>query len=241
MMEMGDNFIIEAETQPRRYCDQLRNRQTRKVQPREAKVCQEHDRERNGRKGHDREGHDQEGHAREQPAREGRVGEQHEREGHDFQSCRKAPEKTRALAPEGASPSTLMRWCKFNLVGAIGIVVQFAALFVLKSLLHWNYLAATALAVEAAVVHNFVWHEQFTWADRTRSERANSARKKSLLRLARFNLTTGGVSIVGNLALMKLMVGLGHMNYLLANAIAIVLCSLANFLVSETWVFAGQS
>jgi putative flippase GtrA len=134
-----------------------------------------------------------------------------------------------------------MRWCKFNLVGAIGIVVQFAALFVLKSLLHWNYLAATALAVEAAVVHNFVWHEQFTWADRTRSERANSARKKSLLRLARFNLTTGGVSIVGNLALMKLMVGLGHMNYLLANAIAIVLCSLANFLVSETWVFAGQS
>jgi putative flippase GtrA len=241
MMEMGDNFIIEAETQPRRSCDQLRNRQTRKVQPREAKVCQEHDRERNGRKGHDREEHDQEGHAREQPAREGRDGEQHEREGHDFQSCRKAPEKTRALAPEGASPSTLMRWCKFNLVGAIGIVVQFAALFVLKSLLHWNYLAATALAVEAAVVHNFVWHEQFTWADRTRSERANSARKKSLLRLARFNLTTGGVSIVGNLALMKLMVGLGHMNYLLANAIAIVLCSLANFLVSETWVFAGQS
>lgn len=27
------------------------------------------------------------------------------------------------------------------------------------------------------------------------------------------------------------------MNYLLANAIAITLCSLANFLVSEEWVF----
>ena len=36
---------------------------------------------------------------------------------------------------------------------------------------------------------------------------------------------------------MKVMVGQGHMNYLLANAIAITLCSLANFLVSDAWVF----
>ncbi len=64
------------------------------------------------------------------------------------------------------APSTLVRWCKFNLVGGIGILVQFAALFLLKSILHFNYLAATAIAVEAAVVHNFIWHEQFTWADR---------------------------------------------------------------------------
>ena len=57
------------------------------------------------------------------------------------------------------------------------------------------------------------------------------------MRLLRFNFTNGGVSLVGNLALMKVMVGQGHMNYLLANAIAITLCSVANFLVSETWVF----
>jgi len=64
-------------------------------------------------------------------------------------------------------PSTLVRWCKFNFVGGIGIVVQFGALFLLKSVLHFEYLAATAIAVEAAVLHNFIWHEQFTWADRT--------------------------------------------------------------------------
>ena len=44
--------------------------------------------------------------------------------------------------------------------------MQFAALFLLKTVLHFDYLFATAIAVEAAVVHNFVWHEQFTWADR---------------------------------------------------------------------------
>jgi putative flippase GtrA len=137
---------------------------------------------------------------------------------------------------------TLVRWCKFNLVGGLGIVVQFAALVLLKSVLQFNYLAATAIAVEAAVMHNFVWHEQFTWADRTRLDRTRLGREKpqwrrSLLRLLRFHLSNGVVSIVGNLALMKVMVGQGHMNYLAANAIAIALCSVANFLVSERWVF----
>lgn len=139
-------------------------------------------------------------------------------------------------------PSTLMRWCKFNLVGGIGIVVQFAALFLLKSMLHLNYLSATAIAVEAAVVHNFVWHEQLTWADRTKPDRRKPNRmqsrwRRSLSRLLRFNLTNGALSILGNLALMKAMVGQAHMNYLLANAMAITACSLGNFLVSEWWVF----
>jgi putative flippase GtrA len=146
--------------------------------------------------------------------------------------------KTNICRP--AAPSTLVRWCKFNLVGGIGMGVQFAALFLLKGVLHFNYLAATAIAVEAAVVHNFVWHEQFTWADRTNSDGVQTKWCRSLLRLLRFNLTNGVVSILGNLALMKVMVGQGHMNYLLANAIAITLCSVANFLVSETWVFERE-
>ena len=61
-----------------------------------------------------------------------------------------------------------MRWLKFNLVGGFGIVVQLAALLGLKSGLHLGYLPATALAVEAAVIHNFFWHERYTWADRVR-------------------------------------------------------------------------
>jgi putative flippase GtrA len=161
------------------------------------------------------------------------------------------------------APSTLMQWCKFNLVGGMGVVVQFAALFLLKTALHFNYLAATAIAVEAAIVHNFVWHEQFTWVDRATSapqstsgaeaqnlvKRLFAALKRcatqslcgsSLRRLLRFNLATGAVSILGNLALMKVMVGEGHMNYLLANAIAIILCSMANFLVSKNWVFERE-
>jgi putative flippase GtrA len=135
------------------------------------------------------------------------------------------------------SPSSIiLRWLRFNLVGGIGIGVQIALLFLLKSVFGLNYLAATGVAVEVAVVHNFLWHERYTWADRVRP-----SWRYSLPRLLRFNLTNGGISIVGNLALMKVMVGLGHMNYLVANGVAIAVCSLVNFLVSEEWVFEGKT
>ncbi len=130
----------------------------------------------------------------------------------------------------------LYRWLKFNLVGALGIAVQLTVLLGLKGGFHLNYLLATALAVETAVVHNFLWHERYTWADRV-----HPSWQKSPPRLLRFNLAAGGVSILGNLALMKLMVGLGHVNYLIADAIAIASCSLLNFLVSEEWIFEVEA
>ncbi len=129
----------------------------------------------------------------------------------------------------GIGRSITMRWLKFNLVGGIGIVVQLFALAVLKAGLHFSYLIATALAVETAVIHNFLWHERFTWADRTGA---------GFTRFLKFNLTTGLFSIAGNLLLMKLLVGLGHLNYLPANGIAITACSVVNFLVSDGFVFA---
>ena len=129
-----------------------------------------------------------------------------------------------------------MRCLKFNAVGALGIAVQLAALFGLKSGFHLSYLLATAIAVEAAVVHNFLWHERYTWADRVQP-----SWRKSLPRLLRFNLTNGGVSILGNLVLMHVMVGLVHVNFLVANGIAIAVCSLLNFLVSEEWVFGKEA
>ena len=137
----------------------------------------------------------------------------------------------------GHNFSILVRWLRFNCVGGIGIALQFAILFVLKDVLHLDYRIATVLAVELTVLHNFIWHERFTWVDRTRNDPLLSSPRNWPARLLRFNLSNGAVSLVGNLALMTLLVGAGHVSYLLANGIAIVLCSLVNFLVSEEWVF----
>jgi putative flippase GtrA len=130
-----------------------------------------------------------------------------------------------------ASRSTATRWLKFNLVGGMGIAVQLLILVALKTGFHLHYLIATALAVEIAVVHNFLWHERFTWSDRG---------GEGFTRFLKFNLTTGLFSIAGNLVLMKLLVGLGHMNYLLGNGITITACSVVNFLVSDGFVFAAD-
>ena len=138
--------------------------------------------------------------------------------------------------PDAIRTKTFLRWLRFNLVGGIGVAVQLGLLFLLKSVLDLNYLAATGLAVEATVVHNFLWHERYTWSDRVRP-----SWRESMRRLLRFNLTNGVISIVGNLALMKILVSLGHVNYVAANAIAIVICSLFNFLVSDSYVFEGDS
>jgi putative flippase GtrA len=128
---------------------------------------------------------------------------------------------------------TGVRWLKFNAVGGVGIGVQLVVLAALKSGLHLDYLLATGLAVEAAVIHNFLWHERFTWADRVT--------ESSWARFVKFNLTTGLFSIVGNLLLMKVLVGWGGVNYMVANEITIAVCSLVNFVVSDRVVFRRRS
>ena len=132
------------------------------------------------------------------------------------------------VPPAKNSPSGLARWLKFNAVGVVGIGVQLAVLTALKSGLGLNYLLATGMAVEAAVLHNFVWHERFTWSDRPAADRVN--------RLLKFNLTTGTFSIVGNMFFTKLLVGAG-INYLPANATSIALCSIINFFLNDRLVF----
>ena len=86
-----------------------------------------------------------------------------------------------------------MRWLKFNAVGLIGVGVQLLALTILKSGFGVNYLAATVIAVEIAVLHNFVWHERWTWLERTKLSAGGVTG-----RLIRFHLANGSISIAGN-------------------------------------------
>jgi putative flippase GtrA len=137
---------------------------------------------------------------------------------------------------DGRARQSLFRWLKFNAVGGVGIVVQLTALAVCRSWLKLDYLLATGLAVEVAVIHNFLWHERFTWADRPAKRPI-----QSLVRLVKFNASNGAVSIVGNLGLMRVLVGEMMFNYIVSNLVAIVVCSLVNFLLSDRFVFDGEA
>ena len=127
--------------------------------------------------------------------------------------------------------TTAIRWLRFNLVGAAGVAVQLGTLAMLLAL-GLDYLPAAGLAVETAILHNFLWHEAWTWRDRGGGGGAGKVG-----RLARFHLANGAVSLLGNLAVTALLVECGGLSPLVANAAAIGICGLVNFLLSDRWVF----
>lgn len=123
----------------------------------------------------------------------------------------------------------LHRFARFSAIGAGGVIVQTATLAVLLRVAGMNYLIATAVAVEASVLHNFVWHRRWTWADRPQSRASRS--------LLRFNAMNGAMSLIGNVAVMFLLVGLLNLNPHAANLITIGICSLINFALADRLVF----
>lgn len=126
----------------------------------------------------------------------------------------------------------MKRWLKFNGVGTLGTVVQLSALTVLKSGLGLHYLMSTLVAVETAVLHNFMWHERWTWSERTGPARAGLPE-----RFVRFHVANGLISICGNLAMMSVLVSHLGINYFAANILSIATCSVANFWASDRFVF----
>ena len=127
--------------------------------------------------------------------------------------------------------NTVVRWGKFNLVGAMGMVLQLAALALFNRLAPGHYLYATAAAIELTLLHNFVWHLHYTWRDRRE-------RTAMLAQLIRFHISNGLVSMLGNLALMRMLVHEAHVPLLVSNSIAILCCSTVNFCFGHKWTFA---
>jgi len=127
----------------------------------------------------------------------------------------------------------MLHWIKFNVVGVLGFALQSGSLFVLtRTVPRVSYLAATAVAVELAVLNNFVWHQRWTWNDRPAT-----TKKETLRRLAKFNITTGLVSIAGNLLLMNLLVGRFGLPIAGANLASVAACSILSFILADRIAF----
>src|SRR5437764_1789646 len=127
----------------------------------------------------------------------------------------------------------MIHFFRFNVVGILGFALQTGALFVLTHGAHpLSYLAATAAAVELAVLNNFVWHQRWTWKDRPPATRGETLR-----RLVKFNFTNGAVSITGNLIFMSLLVGRLGLPIAGANIASVAACSICNFFLADRIAF----
>jgi putative flippase GtrA len=127
-------------------------------------------------------------------------------------------------------PPAVDRLLKFNAVGVIGIGAQLAALAFFHRAVGLDYLPATALAVECAILHNFAWHVRWTWRDRAKTG-------ATFARLLRFNFSTGLVSLVCNLAGMRVLTVGYRVPYLAANLMSIAAGAIANYVVADLFVF----
>ncbi|MBM3771243.1 MAG: GtrA family protein [Acidimicrobiia bacterium] len=121
----------------------------------------------------------------------------------------------------------------FVVVGAMGFVTQIAALAVLTHV-GVPLPLATALAVEAAVLHNFVWHQRWTWRDR--EGHTGWGR-----RLVRFHSANAVASIVVNVMLTWAIARWFNLPAPVANAFAVVATAGVNFMAADRWVFARRA
>jgi putative flippase GtrA len=126
---------------------------------------------------------------------------------------------------------TIRHFVRFNVAGFAGILLQLAMLWLLTSREGLHYQAATLLAVGVAIVHNFVWHWRWTWADRALTHRAAAHA------FGRFALTNGAVSLVVNMMAMPLLITGAGLPPVPANLLAIAGAGLANFYLASTVAF----
>jgi dolichol-phosphate mannosyltransferase len=131
------------------------------------------------------------------------------------------------------------RFMKFGAVGASGVVVNLGVLYLCQEFLFiaiqspsMRLNVSLAVAIFFATVNNFFWNRAWTWSDRK-----HHPDKHLLLHFGQYALACW-VGIVLQVLLTKLLVI--YLYYIIANALAIVLASVFNFLVNNFWTFRSH-
>jgi dolichol-phosphate mannosyltransferase len=131
------------------------------------------------------------------------------------------------------------RFVKFGTVGASGVVVNLSVLYLCQEFLFvaiqspgMRLNVSLAMAIFFATANNFFWNRMWTWGDRK-----HRPDKHLLLHFGQYAMASW-VGIALQVVLTKLFVSYWH--YLFANALAILLASVFNFLVNNFWTFRSH-
>ena len=123
------------------------------------------------------------------------------------------------------------RWGIFNLVGIGGFALQIGTIALLTRGFGWRAFTATAVSLELAALHNFIGHNRFTWNDRPACSPREWGRRYVRFELAK---TT---SLAISFALTMIVLATTRLAPEAANTIAVLVCALPNYLLSERLVF----
>jgi putative flippase GtrA len=128
--------------------------------------------------------------------------------------------------------TTVKRWLRFNAIGLMGTGVQLLLIFLLRTFFQLNYFVATLIGVQCSLIHNFFWHQHWTWKNSLRT-----GRKESFQRFLRFNSTSGTISMMGNLGFTSVLVQAVHLPYFACNILAIGGTNILNFFLANNFAF----
>ena len=134
------------------------------------------------------------------------------------------------------NPKEFRRFVKFAVVGAIGAIIDFALLNLLKGYFGWPLLWANTVSVSVAILSNFIWNRLWTYPE--------SRSRKKRKQLPQFTL----VNVVGLIINNLIVVGLDALfvpllgeplSYNVAKMFAIGVVLIWNFGVNRLWTYRG--
>lgn len=131
-----------------------------------------------------------------------------------------------ALATPGArtKPGVLRAGVKYGIVGASGIVVNLAVLYLLHTVLGWGFTRSSALATETAIIWNYLGNELWTFHHR----------RLALRRLIKFNVAALATLLI---TVTVATIAERFTTALLAQLLGIVAGSGLNFAVNFLWTW----
>ncbi len=140
-----------------------------------------------------------------------------------------------------APASSIVRFVKFGLVGGSGVIVNEGLLYACTALAGMDYRMASPIAIECAIVNNFLWNYLWTWGDRKTGSRRSMA-----YTLFKFNVSSIVTALIVNYGLLVLLTEVVHVNYhipnvpnyYVSNLIAIGFGTVINFIFGHFWSFA---
>ena len=130
----------------------------------------------------------------------------------------------------------LVSGSQFATVGALGLVVNQAALWLLVDVIHFNHLlVAAAIATQASTTFNFIGTESWVFGAR------RSGGALGIVRRFVVYDTVNSTALLIRLPLLQVMTAGIHMNYLVANLITLVALTLLRFLIADSLIWRGPT
>lgn len=136
--------------------------------------------------------------------------------------------------PEKKLNAGFVQFLKFNAVGLLNTLIDFAVFTLLHSLGMVNT-PAQIISYSAGTANSFFWNKKVTFRDQDQAQKDDSDRMQ-LLKFIILNLAVLGISVL----LMHLLTDRFGIQVLLSKVLVTFVTVIINFFGSRKWVFQGR-